>query len=237
MAAAAPVPGSYLTGRGKAGDVMVASRPGGRRLPCPCSSRRVLTARTRIFSVLALAGLVAMAVLGLSGTPVRAQPAASSVGLPPGHGGSSAARVLLIAVALVALVAFAVLQLIARSQRRRWSVVADWRTWPPGYDPWADAGDPVTGRHEGSAYRPGYGFLPGHGLAAPPARNVAGPQARHRIGPEVSMGVGPGARIGWDDRRPGMRDPVRLKAVVLCQNVANRGKARRDLRLARAHRA
>jgi len=217
MAAAAPVPGSYLMGRGKAGDVMAASHPGGRRLPCPCSSRRVLTARTRIFSVLALAGLVAMAVLGLSGTPVRAQPAAGSEGLPPGHGGSSAARVLLIAVALIALGAFAVLQLIARSQRRRWSVVADWRTWPPGYDPWADAGDPVAGRHEGSAYRPGYGFLPGHGLAAPPARNVAGPQARKRIepearmsagpearrgaGPQARMGAGPQARIGRDDRR------------------------------------
>ena len=167
MAAAAPVPGSDLMGRGKAGDVMAASRPGGRRLPCPCSSRRVLTARTRIFSVLAVAGLVAMAVLGLSGAPVRAQPAASSVGLP-GHGGGSEARVLLIAVALVALGAFAVLQLIARSQRGRWSVVADWRTWPPGYDPWADAGDPVAGRHEGSAYRPGYGFLPGHGRGLSP---------------------------------------------------------------------
>ena len=208
MAAAALVPGSYHTGRGEAGDVMAASRPDGRRLPCPCSSRRVLTARARIFSVLAVAGLVAMAVLGLSGAPVRAQPAASSVGLP-GHGGGSEARVLLIAVALVALGAFAVLQLIARSQRGRWSVVADWRTWPPGYDPWADAGDPVAGRHEGSAYRPGYGFLPGHGLAAPPARNVAGPQARNRIGPEARLGVGPEARIGVgpearigrDDRR------------------------------------
>jgi hypothetical protein len=156
----------------------------------------VLTTRTRIFSVLAVAGLVAMAVLGLSGTQVRAQPAASSVGLPPGHGGSSVVRVLLIAVALVALGAFAFLQLIARSQRRRWSVGADWRTWPPGYDPWADAGDPVAGRHEGSAYRPGYGFLPGHGLAAPPARNVAGPQARMGVGPEARMGVGPQARMG-----------------------------------------
>jgi hypothetical protein len=164
---------------------MAANRPGGRRLPCPCSSRRVLTARTRIFSVLALAGLVAMAVLGLSGTPVRAQPAASSGGLSPGHDGSSAARVLLIAVALVALGAFAILQLIAR---RRWRVRADWRTWPPGYDPWADAGDLMTGRHEGSAYRPGYGFLPGHGLAAPPARN---------------------------DRRLGLRDQARLSSCVV----------------------
>ena len=196
-AAAASVPGPHLAGRGKAGDMMAASRPGGGRLPCPCSSRRVLTARTRIFSGLAVAGLVAVAVLGLSGTPVRAQPAASPMGLPPGHGGGSAARVLLIAVALVALGAFAVLQLIARSQRRRWSAGADWRTWPPGYDPWADAGDPVAGRHEGSAYRPGYGFLPGHGLAAPPARNVAGPQARHRIAPEARIGGGDQRQRPW----------------------------------------
>lgn len=212
MAAAAPVPGSYLMDRGKAGDGMAASRPGGRRLPCPCSSRRVLTARTRIFSVLAVAGLVVMAVLGLSGAPVRAQPAASSVSLPPGHGGSSAARVLLIAVAVVALAAFAVLQLIARSQRRRWSAWADWRTWPPGYDPWADAGDPVAGRHEGSAYRPGYGFLPGHGLAAPPSRNVAGPQARVGIGPEARIGVRPQARAGVRPEARGRSDDRRRRS-------------------------
>jgi len=63
----------------------------------------------------------------------------------------------------VAVGAFAVLQVIARSQRRRWSAYADWRTWPPGYDPWAGRGDQAAGQHEGSAYRPGYGFLPGHG--------------------------------------------------------------------------
>jgi hypothetical protein len=55
----------------------------------------------------------------------------------------------------------------------RWSAYGDWRTWPPGYDPWASGGDPVAGRHEGSAYRPGYGFLPGH-ARGPAPRDPAG---------------------------------------------------------------
>jgi len=143
---------------------MAAGGPGGRQLPCPCSARRAVPARTRILSALAVAGLVAMAILAVSSIPVRAQPAASSASLPPGHGGGPAAgRVILIAIAVAAVGAFAVLQAIARSQRRRWSAFADWRTWPPGHDPWAGRGDPVPGQHEGSAYRPGYGFLPGHG--------------------------------------------------------------------------
>jgi hypothetical protein len=170
---------------------MTASDPGSRRLPCPCSSRRMMTARMRICSVLAVAGLAVMAVLGLSSVPGRARPAAGSVRLPPGHGDGPVARILLIAVAVVALGAFAVLPLIARWQRLRWSAFADWRTWPPGYDPWADAGGPVAGRHEGSAYRPGYGFLPGHGLTTPPSRNTGGPRlrdpARSRYpGPDVA---------------------------------------------------
>ena len=146
--------------REKADDPMTA---GGRRLPCPCSARHAVTARTRILQVLAVAGLVAMAVLGVSSTPVRAQPTAGSVNLPLGSGGGSPAeRIILIAIAVVAVGAFAVLQVIARSQRR-WSAFADWRTWPPGHDPWAGRGDPVAGQHEGSGYRPGFGFLPGHG--------------------------------------------------------------------------
>jgi hypothetical protein len=128
---------------------MAVGDPGGRRLPCPCRARRaeqhLTTAHRRLVSALAVAGLAALAVLGISGTPVRA------------------GRIMLIAVAAVAVVAFAVLLVVARSQRRHWSAFADWRTWPPGHDPWADVGDPVAGRHEGSAYRPGYGFLPGHG--------------------------------------------------------------------------
>jgi len=114
-----------------------------------------------------VAGLTAMAVLGTSSAQVQAQPAASSVSLPPGHGGGSAGRITLIVIAVVAAAAFAVLKAIARPQRRRWSAYADWRTWPPGYDPWA-GGDPAAGQHEGSAYRPGYGFLPGHGRGLAP---------------------------------------------------------------------
>jgi len=95
-----------------------------------------MTAHRRLLSALAVAGLAALAVLGVS---------------------------MLIAIAVVAVGAFAVLLAVARSQRLRWSAFADWRTWPPGYDPWADGGDPVAGRHEGSAYRPVYGFLPGPG--------------------------------------------------------------------------
>jgi hypothetical protein len=141
---------------------------GGRRLPCPCCARQaeqhLAAARRRLLQALAVAGLAAMAVLGVSGAPARAQPAAGPVSLPPGHGGGPAAgRIMLIAIAVVAVGAFAVLLVIAQSQRRRWSEFADWRTWPPGYDPWADDGDPVAGQHEGSAYRPGYGFLPSHG--------------------------------------------------------------------------
>jgi hypothetical protein len=146
---------------------MAADDPDGGRLPCPCCARRaerpLMAVHRRILLALAVAGLTAMAVLGTSSAPVRAQPTASPVSLPPGGGGGPAGRITLIVIAVVAAAAFAALQVIARSQRRRWSAYADWRTWPPGYDPWADGSDPVAGRHEGSAYRPGYGFLPGHG--------------------------------------------------------------------------
>ena len=143
----------------------------GRRLPCPCSARPARAARARIVSALALAALVALAVLGVSGTPVRAQPAAHAVSLRSGHGSGVTDRFILLAIAVAAVAAFAVLQVIARSQRRRWSAFADWRTWPPGHDPWAEHRDPVAGQHDGSAYRPGYGFLPGHGQAARGSRD------------------------------------------------------------------
>ena len=122
---------------------MAANDTGGRRLPCPCCARRaeqhLTTAHRRLLSALAVAGLAALAVLGVSD------------------------RIMLIAIALVAVGAFTVLLAVARSQRRRRSAFADWRAWPPGHDPWADGRDPVAGQHEGSAYRPGYGFLPGPG--------------------------------------------------------------------------
>ncbi len=147
---------------------MAVDDPGGRRLPCPCCARQaqqhLMAAHRRLLSALAVAGLAALAVLGVSSGPARAQPSVSSVSMPQGQpGGPAADRIMLIAIAVIAVGAFAVLLVVARSQRRRWSAFADWRTWPPGYDPWADGGDPVAGQHEGSAYRPGYGFLPGPG--------------------------------------------------------------------------
>jgi hypothetical protein len=142
-----------------------------------------------------VAGLTALAVLCVSGPAVRAQPSASSVNLPPGHGGGSPVeRITLIAIAVLAVGAFVVLQVIARSQRRRWSAFADWRTWPPGFDPWAGRGDPVAGQHEGSAYRPGYGFLPGHGRGASPSRSDVVPEARHEYVPEARHEYVPEAR-------------------------------------------
>jgi hypothetical protein len=38
------------------------------------------------------------------------------------------------------------LPLAARSHRQRGRAFADWRTWPPGYDPWAAAKVSVPGR-------------------------------------------------------------------------------------------
>jgi hypothetical protein len=199
---------------------MAAGGPEDRRLPCPCSARHAMAPRMRLLSALAVAGLTALAVLCLSGPAVRAQPAVSSVSPPAGHGGGSAAgRITLIAIAVLAVGAFTVLQFIVRSQHRRWSAFADWRTWPPGFDPWADRGDPVAGQHEGSAYRPGYGFLPGHGRGAPSrgsgvvAKVPGGVVPEERGGvvreerggvvPEARGGVVPEARRGRDGgRRP-----------------------------------
>jgi hypothetical protein len=161
---------------------MAADGPGVGRLPCPCragrAERPLMAAHRRLLSALAVAGLTALAVLGPSGAPVRVQPAAWWVSPPSGGDGGPAGRITVI-IAVIAAAAFTVLQVVARPQRRRWSAHADWRTWPPGYDPWADGDDPAAGQHEGSAYRPGYGFLPGHGRGlAPrdPARlRVSGP--------------------------------------------------------------
>jgi hypothetical protein len=165
---------------------MAAGGPDGSRLPCPCAARPATPSRLRVLPALAVAGLTALAVLCVSVPAVRAAPAANSVSLPAGHGGGSAVeRITLIVIAILALGAFTVLQLIARSQRRRWSAFADWRSWPPGFDPWAGRDDPVAGQHEGSAYRPGYGFLPGHGRGASPARSDVVPEARHEHVPEA----------------------------------------------------
>jgi hypothetical protein len=94
-------------------------------LRCPCCVRRaehmVTTMHRRVTSALAAGALAALAALCLSGGPVQAEPAAS--------------RIALIAIAATAVAAFAVLQVWARSRHRRTPVFADWRAWPPGYDP------------------------------------------------------------------------------------------------------
>ncbi len=177
---------------------MAAGGYDGRRLPCPCSARQVRAARTRLRSALAVVGLAALAALCLSGPATRAQPAASAVSLSTGHGGGSGAeRIALIAIAVLVVAAFGILPLAARSQRRRWSAFPDWRTWPPGFDPWAGHDDPVVGQHEGSGYRPGYGFLPG----APPSRSSVVQEARGGVVPEARRGTVPEGRDRTDGER------------------------------------
>jgi hypothetical protein len=129
-------------------------------LRCPCCVRRaehvMKTMRRRAASALAAVGLVALAALCLSGGPARAEPATgSATRLMPGAGqwwsGGSAAHgadtgtVALIAIAVAAVGAFVALQLIANSRHRRPLRFADWRTWPPGYDPGTGTchGDPA----------------------------------------------------------------------------------------------
>jgi hypothetical protein len=115
---------------------------------CPCCVRRaehvLATARRRIAAALAAAGLAAMTVLCWSGGPGPGRPAANAAVLAGGQSGERAGdRIILIAVAAAAAGAFIVLQLVARSHRRRGPAFADWRAWPPGHDPWADRGDPA----------------------------------------------------------------------------------------------
>jgi hypothetical protein len=110
-------------------------------LRCPCCVRRaervMKTMRRRVASALAAAGLAALAGLCLwwSG---------SSPACAAGPG-----SVALIAIAAAAAAAFVALQVIARSRHRRPPPFADWRAWPPGYDPGTGArhGDPeLTGQ-------------------------------------------------------------------------------------------
>ncbi len=132
-------------------------------LRCPCCVRRdehvMMAMRRRVASALAAAGLAALAGLCLSGAPARAGPVTgSATRLMPGAGqwsGGPAAhaagtgQVALVIIAAAAVGAFAVLQVIAGSRRRRPLTFADWRTWPPGYDPGTGAchGDrALTGR-------------------------------------------------------------------------------------------
>jgi hypothetical protein len=119
-------------------------------LRCPCCVRRaehvMTTIRRRVASALAAAGLAALAGLCLSGGPVQAGPVAgtatarrSSAGQwwadgSPAHA-TGTGQVALIAIFAAAVGAFVALQVIAASRHRRPPTFADWRTWPPGYDP------------------------------------------------------------------------------------------------------
>jgi hypothetical protein len=87
-----------------------------------------------------------------------------------GGNGSGAGRIALVAVALLAVGAFTVLQVKARSRRRqapsergrRRYDPADWRTWPPPSWPGGPDDEAPFGNEE--SYRPDwrYGYPPGY---------------------------------------------------------------------------
>jgi hypothetical protein len=108
-------------------------------LRCPCCVRRaehvVKTMRRRVTSALATAGLAALAGLCLSAGPVQAAPTAGPPTSAAGQWRSEAGKIALVAIAVTVVGAFVALQVIARSRRRRPPTFANWRTWPPGYDP------------------------------------------------------------------------------------------------------
>jgi len=79
-------------------------------------------ARRRIAAALAAAGLAGLAVACWSAA---------------GPGGGPADRIVLAAAATIVAAVFIVLPLVARARRQRGPAFADWRTWPPGHDPWA----------------------------------------------------------------------------------------------------
>ena len=178
-------------------------------MPRPGSARRgetlMATMHQRVVSALAAAGLVA--VLGLAAGWARAEPAASSADIAvysprpaaasqpeaPGarqaHGaGSDAGRIALIAIAVGAVGAFTVLQVIAWSSDRRSQARSDAGARPAGRDPGAGFGrGPSASRNQtGSARGRGRGSLPGYargaGRPGPPGTTVraAGPHDRHR---------------------------------------------------------
>jgi len=113
-------------------------------LRCPCCVRRaehgMQTTRRRAASALTAAGLTALAGLCLFGGPVQA--------------GNVAGQVALIVILVAAVGAFAALQAMASSRHRRPPVFADWRTWPPGYDPAAGTGHDDRDRWAGRHRRP-----------------------------------------------------------------------------------
>lgn len=100
--------------------------PSSGRPACPCCIRRaelmLALARRRLASALTAAGLATLAVLCWSAA---------------GPGNGTADRVVLIGAAAAVAAAFVFVPRVGRACRERGPARADWRTWPPGYDPWA----------------------------------------------------------------------------------------------------
>jgi hypothetical protein len=165
------------------------------------------TMHQRVVSAVAAAGLVAVAVLGLSAGRARAEPAASSADIAvysprpaaasqpeapavrQGHGaGSDAGRIALIAIAVGAVGAFTVLQVIAWSRNRRSQARSDTRTRPAGRDPGTGFGraDSASRNRAGPARERGHGSWPGYARCARPPRAARNdrprgwPHDRHR---------------------------------------------------------
>ena len=108
-------------------------------LRCPCCVRRaehvMKTVRRRVGLALATAGLAALAGLCLSAGPAQAAPTAGPGTSTAGQWWSGGGKIALIVIAVAVVGAFIALQVIARARDRRPPTFADWRTWPPGYDP------------------------------------------------------------------------------------------------------
>lgn len=145
------------------------------------------TVHRRAVSAVAAAGLVAMAALCLSGASVRAESAASSAavatqGPRPASAaqpealaakrgtGSDEGRIVLIAIAVGAVGAFTVLQVLAWSRYRRAQARPDARTRPAvrGPGPRAGQGDAASADQAAWARERGYGSWPGYGRGARP---------------------------------------------------------------------
>ena len=136
--------------------------------------------RGRFISLAAVtaAGPVAVTGLGLAAGPAPHSPrltaatlsAAAAAGQTPGSG--AAGRILLVAVAVVAVGAFTVLQIMARSGHRRGpagrgrrarAAGCDWRTLPPQYED--DAGRAEMPAADHDAYGPLWRYGSPHGYA------------------------------------------------------------------------
>ena len=136
--------------------------------------------RRRFVSVAALTAAGPMAVTGLSAAagPAPHSPRLTAATLPAAvaagqaSGSGAAGRIVLVAVAVAAIGAFTVLQIMARSGRRRAPVsrgrraraaACDWRTLPPQYEDEAGRAERPAADHDG--YGPLWRYGSPHGYA------------------------------------------------------------------------